>query len=150
LGGVIVYNGGTYDLLHPGHLFVFRQMRELAGPDGRVVIALNTDDFVEQFKDHAPVQTYMEREAVLLGLRDIDAVIPNVGGADARPAIESVGPDIIAVGRDWWSEDDSKYCRQMGFTSEWLSDRGIRLVYMDWMPGHSSTNLRATARAMSR
>jgi cytidyltransferase-like protein len=147
---VIVYNGGTYDLLHPGHLFVFRQMRELAGPFGIVVVSLNTDEFVSEFKGHAPVQSYAERAAVLEGLRDIDRVIPNVGGADARPAIESVGPDIIAVGRDWWSEDDAKYCKQMGFTKEWLAERRIRLVYLDWMPGHSSTNLRATARAMTR
>jgi cytidyltransferase-like protein len=147
---MIVYNGGSYDLLHPGHLFVFRQMRDLAGPDGQVVIALNTDDFIARFKGHPPVQSYAEREAVLLGLRDIDRVIPNVADEDARPAIEAVGPDIIAAGHDWYSEDDSRYCRQMGFTKEWLAERGIRLVYLEWKEGHSSTNLRATARAMSR
>jgi cytidyltransferase-like protein len=147
---MIVYNGGSYDLLHPGHLFVFRQMREMAGPDGEVVIALNTDDFIARFKGHPPAQSYAEREAVLLGLRDIDRVIPNVADEDARPAIEAVGPDIIAAGHDWYSEDDSRYCRQMGFTKEWLAERGIRLVYLEWKEGHSSTNLRATARAMSR
>jgi cytidyltransferase-like protein len=147
---MIVYNGGTYDLLHPGHLFVFRQMRELAGPDGSVVIALNTDAFIEEFKGHPPVQVYEERLTVLLGLRDVDEVIPNFGGADSRPTIDAVGPDIIAVGRDWWSEDDSKYLNQMGMDWPWLDARGIRLVYLDWKEGHSSTNLRATARAMSR
>lgn len=145
-----VYNGGTYDLLHRGHLFVFRQMRQLAGPVGTVIIALNTDEFVGEFKDHPPVQSYQDREAVLLGLRDIDEVIPNVGGPDARPAIEAAHPDIIAAGWDWYSPDDSRYCRQMGFTKEWLADHDIRLVYLDWMEGYSSTNLRATARAMTR
>jgi cytidyltransferase-like protein len=147
---MIVYNGGTYDLLHPGHMSVFRQMRELAGPAGLVIIAVNTDDFVVQFKGHPPVQTADERMAVLRGLRDIDIVMPNFGGADSRPTIESVHPDIIAVGRDWWSEDDSKYLTQMGFDWPWLDDRGIKLVYLDWKDGHSSTNLRATARAMTR
>ena len=145
-----VYNGGTYDLLHPGHLYVFQQMRELAGPNGTVVIALNTDEFVEQFKDHAPVQSYAEREAVLLSLRDVDEVIPNVGGADAKPAIIAAGPDIIAAGQDWYSEDHSRYCKQMGFTLDWLWSRRISLVYLDWKDGFSSTNLRATARAMDR
>jgi cytidyltransferase-like protein len=145
---VIVYNGGSYDLLHPGHLYVFRQLRELAGPYGIVVVALNTDDFIAEFKGHPPVQPYEERAAVLRGLRDIDRVVPNIGGADARPAIESVGPDIIAAGHDWYSPDDERYCRQMGFTREWLAERRIRLVYLEWMEGYSSTNLRATARAM--
>lgn len=148
--GLTVYNGGSYDLLHPGHLFVFGQMRQMAGPDGQVIIGLNTDDFIAQFKGHPPVQSYAEREAVLVALRDIDEVIPNTGGADARPAVEQARPDIIAVGRDWWSPDDERYCRQMGFTRDWLSERGIRLVYLDWMDGYSSTNLRAVAREMSR
>ena len=147
---MIVYNGGTYDLLHPGHLYVFRQLRELAGPGGRVIIALNTDEFVEKFKGHPPVQSYNERADVLFGLRDVDDVVRNVGGEDSKPAIEAVGPDIIAAGRDWWSDDDSKYLTQMGFDWPWLDARGIKLVYLDWLDGHSSTNLRATARAMSR
>ncbi len=147
---MIVYNGGTYDLLHPGHLFVFRQMRELAGPDGKVVVAVNSDEFVSEFKGHPPVQSYEERAAMLAALRDVDEVWKNVGGADSKPAIEMVRPDIIAVGRDWWSEDDSKYLTQMGFDWPWLDARGIKLVYLDWKDGHSSTNLRATARAMSR
>ena len=147
---MIVYNGGTYDLLHRGHVDVFRQMRRLAGPNGLVVIALNTDEFVEEFKGHPPVTSYDDRKAVLRGMRDIDAVFPNVCGADSRPTIEAVGPDIIAAGADWWSEDDSKYFTQMGFDQRWLDERGIRLVYLDWLDGHSSTNLRATARAMSR
>jgi glycerol-3-phosphate cytidylyltransferase len=147
---MIVYNGGTYDLLHPGHLFVFRQMRELAGPDGIVVIGLNTDAFIEEFKGHPPVQNYNERADVLLGLRDVDDVIPNYSGADSRPTILQAHAHIIAAGRDWWSEDDSRYFNQMGFDQAWLDEHGIRLVYLDWMDGHSSTNLRATARAMTR
>ena len=144
-----VLNCGTYDLLHPGHLFVFRQLRDLAGVNGEVVVGLNGDDFVEEFKGHPPVQTYEQRFAMLLSMRDIDRVVPNTGGADSRPMIEVVRPHIIAAGHDWYSDDDSRYCRQMGFTKEWLADRGIRLSYLKWMEGYSSTNLRATARAMT-
>jgi cytidyltransferase-like protein len=150
VGRVIVYNCGTYDLLHPGHLYVFRQLRRLAGPDGRVVVGLNPDSFVEQFKGHPPVQSYDERFTMLTAIRDIDVVVENTGGADARPTIEAVGPDIIAAGHDWYSDDDSRYCRQMGFSKAWLAEHGIELVYLDWMAGYSSTNLRATARAMER
>lgn len=143
-------NIGTYDLLHRGHLFVFQQMRELAAPLGEVVVGVNSDDFVSRFKGHPPVQTYSERVAMLSAVRNIDRVVPNVGGEDSRPIIDQIEPDIIAVGQDWYSPDDSRYCAQMGFTKEWLAERGIRLVYLDWMTGYSSTNLRATARAMDR
>lgn len=142
---MIVYNGGTYDLLHVGHLRVLRKCRELAGPGGEVVIGLNSDDFVAEFKGHPTVQPYAERSEILSALRYVDRVIPNVGGPDSRPTLEAVNPDVIAVGHDWYSPDDSRYCTQMGFTREWLAERGIRLVYLDWVPGRSSTQVRATA-----
>jgi cytidyltransferase-like protein len=145
---MIVYNCGTYDLLHPGHLYVFRQLRHLAGPNGVVAVGLNPDAFVEEFKGHAPVQTYDQRFEMLSAIRDIDYVVENMGGADARPTIEFVKPDIIAAGHDWYSPDDSKYCTQMGFTKDWLAERGIELRYLDWRAGYSSTNIRAVARAM--
>ena len=147
---MIVLNCGTYDVVHRAHLYVFRQMRRLAGPDGKVVVGLNGDDFVEQFKGHPTVMPYDERFEILSALRDIDHVVENVGGADARPMIEMVKPDIIAAGHDWYSPDHSRYCTQMGFDLGWLAERSIELVYLDWMPGYSSTNIRATARAMER
>ena len=142
---MIVYNGGTYDLLHVGHLYVFRQCRELAGPGGEVVIGLNTDEFVEEFKEHKTVQSYLERSEILSAIKHIDRVIPNVGGRDARIAVEAIRPDIIAVGNDWYSVNDEKYCKQMGFTRDWLMERSISLRYMKWMPGYSSTNIRNAA-----
>lgn len=147
---MIVLNCGTYDLLHPGHLYVFRQLRLLAGEDGVVVVGLNSDEFVMEFKGHPPVQTYAQRYEMLSAIRDIDHVVENVGGRDAKPMIRMVRPNIIAAGHDWFSTDDQKYCTQMGITREWLSIQKIKLVYLDWMQGYSSTNLRATARSMDR
>ncbi len=145
---MIVYNCGTYDLLHPGHLYVFRQLRTLAGFDGVVTVGLNTDEFVSEFKGHPPVQTYDERFEMLSAIRDIDYVVENTGGADSKPTIDFVKPQIIAAGHDWWSQDHSRYCAQMGFDLKWLDDRGIKLVYLDWRRGYSSTNLRSIARGM--
>jgi len=144
-----VYNGASMDLVHSGHLYVVRQMRALAGSDGQVIIGLNTDEFIEQFKGHPPVQSLAERMEVVSAIRDVDLVVVNIGGKDSRPVLEMVRPDIIAVGQDWYSVDDEKYCRQMGFSKAWLAERSIRLHYMDWLPGRSSTNLRVVAKAIA-
>lgn len=144
-----VYNGSSMDVLHLGHLYVVRQCRALAGPDGEVIIGLNTDEFIEEFKGHRPVQPLAERMELVAALRDVDRVVVNTGGKDSKPVLEAVQPDVIAVGHDWFSEDDSRYCRQMGFTRDWLDERGIRLHYMRWLPGYSSTNLRAVAREIA-
>jgi len=143
-----VYNGGTYDLLHVGHLYVLRQLREMSGPGGEVIIALNTDEFVQEFKHHRPVQGYLERAEILSALRLVDRVIPNVGGPDSKPAILAVMPDIIAAGRDYYSEGHARYCKQMDFTVEWLAEHHIELRYLKWLPGRSSTAIRQAVSGM--
>lgn len=141
-----VYNGGTYDLLHAGHVYAFRQMRDMAGVRGEVVVSLNTDDFVARFKGHPTVQTLAERMEIVAAVRYVDRVVVNWGDEDSKPVLDLVRPDIIAVGHDWYSDDDERYCTQMGFDLEWLSKRGIALRYMKWMPERSSTRLRQIAK----
>lgn len=134
--GLTVYTGGTFDLYHSGHANFLARCAEL----GDVVVSLNTDEFIEAYKGKAPIISYAEREAVLLSCRSVSAVIPNCGGADSKPAIEMSSPDIIAIGSDWARRD---YYAQMGFTQDWLDDRGISLIYIPYTAGISSTAIKA-------
>lgn len=136
---MIIYTGGTFDMFHAGHAFLLQQCRKLAGPDGRVVVALNTDVFVGAYKGKPPVCSYAEREAVLLAVRHVDEVIKNSHGSDSKPAIEAVRPDIIAIGVDWAMKD---YYGQMGFTAQWLDDHNISLVYLPHPRVISSTEVK--------
>lgn len=135
---MIVYTGGTFDLFHFGHVRFLLRCRGLAG-DGRVVVSLNTDEFVESYKGRPPVIPFEQRQIVLEACRYVDEVVCNVGGADSKPVIESVFPDIIAIGSDWQERD---YHAQMGFTPEWLEERGISLVYLPYTEGVSSSAIR--------
>ena len=85
--GKIVYSGGTFDLIHSGHIRFLRACRRIAGDEGQVVLALNTDEFVETYKGKAPVMTYDERKTVLLACKYVDDVVPNLSGADSKPTI---------------------------------------------------------------
>jgi glycerol-3-phosphate cytidylyltransferase len=136
----IVYNGGTYDLFHSGHVNILRRCREIAGPDGKVVIALNTDDFVYQFKNKRPICNDQERMDVLLACKYVDEVIMNVGGQDSKITIDLVKPNYIVAGSDWAKKD---YHAQMSFTQEWLDERGIGLVYVPYTQAISSTQIRS-------
>lgn len=131
-----VYTGGTFDVMHPGHLFLLQQCKLLSGPNGKVVVSLNTDEFIEEYKGKPPIMFYEERKQMLLGCRYVDEVVENVGGADSKVAILRVKPDVIAIGVDWAVKD---YCAQMQFTQKWLNEQGIVLVYLPHLQGLSST-----------
>ena len=132
----VVYSGGTFDLMHAGHSKFLRRCAELGD---RVVIALNTDEFIEEYKGKPPVISYADRRDVLLACRYVDEVIPNIGGPDSRITIETVMPDLIVIGSDWARRD---YYTQMGFDQDWLDDRGIGLCYIPYTPGISSTAIK--------
>ena len=131
-----VYTGGTFDLFHEGHVRLLRQCARLAGT-GEVVVSLNSDEFISRYKGKPPVVPYAHRREVLESCRWVSRVVTNTGGADSRPAIESVAPQVVAIGVDWAPPKD--YHAQMGFTQEWLDERGIVLVYLHREPAGSST-----------
>jgi len=115
------------------------QCRRLVGRDGSVIVSLNTDEFIEEFKGVKPIFNYNERKELLEQCEYVDEVICNIGGADSKPAILQVNPNIIAVGTDWAGKD---YYKQMGFTQKWLDDRGIVLVYLPYAAIISTTEIR--------
>jgi glycerol-3-phosphate cytidylyltransferase len=133
--GLKVYTGGTFDLFHSGHVAFLRKCALV----GSVTVSLNTDEFINAYKGGSPVMSYAEREAVLLGCKYVDAVVPNVGGADSKIAIELAAPDFVIVGSDWAKRD---YYKQMQFDQDWLDERGIGLAYIPYTQGISSTDLK--------
>lgn len=135
----IVYTGGTFDLFHSGHVNLLKRCREIAGQSGIVVVSLNTDEFIYEYKKKYPVCSYEERKAVLEACKYVDKVIPNFGGADSKPAIELMKPAYIVIGSDWAKKD---YYSQMGFTQEWLDERGIGLAYVPYTKEISSTDIK--------
>jgi cytidyltransferase-like protein len=112
---------GTFDTLHLGHIQLIQFCQKL----GDVVVGLNTDEFVEQYKHKRPVMSYEERKAVLeaLGAK----VIPNDQKENGIiPLLEEEKPELIVIGSDWARKD---YVGQIGITWDQLDDMGIGICY---------------------
>ena len=129
---MMVYTGGSFDVFHAGHVDLLRRCNEL----GKVVVALNTDEFITKFKSKPPTQNYEERRDVLESCKYVWKVIPNKNGSDSKPSILEVHPNFIVIGSDWLRKD---YCKQMSFTPEWLEEQNITLVYIPRIRPLSST-----------
>lgn len=130
---------GTFDLLHPGHIRFLEKARTVGD---ELVVALNTDDFVERYK-RPPIMTYEERATMLRALKVVYAVFPNFGGEDSKPAIihaqkDRLDPIVIVHGSDWMGDS---YMKQLQVTEDWLLQRGIGIKYVPYTEGISTTDL---------
>jgi glycerol-3-phosphate cytidylyltransferase len=135
-----IYTGGTFDLFHAGHVRLLKRLKQLAGPEGKVIVAINPDEFIEKFKGRKPIMSEQERYDVVSACRYVDEVRINKSGEDSKPTILlEPRPDVIAIGSDWASKD---YNKQMGFTEEWLDEHGIVLIYVTYTAGISTTDLK--------
>ena len=114
-----LYTGGTFDIFHYGHTNFLKQCAMICD---EVVVALNTDEFIKRFKGKPPVMNYPERKISLLNCPYVSRVVPNFSGADSKPTILSVSPDMIAIGDDWAHKD---YYAQMNFSQVWLEENSI-------------------------
>lgn len=136
---------GTYDLYHVGHAYLFQVCREIAGPEGDVVVAVNPDEFVVTYKGKPPIQTYDERATLVASNRNVTRVV-QTPGPDVRRLLLDIDPAFIVIGKDWASRD---YHAQLGITPQWCEDRGIHIVYLERIRDASSTELKARVVAAS-
>ena len=137
----VVVTAGSFDLLHVGHLALFRECKKLAGDYGVVVVAVNTDEFVAKFK-REPIVPFIDRAAMVRAIRYVDDVVAN-DGLDQSALIDSLSPDILVIGVDWAAKN---YYEQIGVTQDWLHERNISLVYV----AHEHTNTVSTSLIRSR
>lgn len=121
---------GTFDLFHPGHVAFLRQCAELSAD---VVVAVNPDEFVAEFKGQLPVLSAQERMQVVASCKYVSRAIIG-GGRDSTNVIESwlrtadrERPRLLAIGADWAGRD---YLGQLGIDAEFLRAHGITLVYV--------------------
>jgi FAD synthetase len=86
---------GTFDHLHPGHVFVLTEAMER----GDVTVVIGRDATVERIKGRAPRQSEAERKAAME--RAFPGVTVMLGDReDFLAPVRKVKPDLILLGYD--------------------------------------------------
>ena len=132
---------GTFDLFHTGHVNLLRRCSDQAGnANGRVVVGLNTDEYVTRYKGSPPVVAYEDRATVLRACRYVDDVVPNAQpDGSIRDVLWAVWPSLIIVGDDWAGRG---YLEQIGLTEAELQRAGVGLLFVPYTEGISTSELR--------
>ena len=95
----IVWTNGTFDILHPGHIELFKVARALGD---KVIVATDTDEKIKADKgDHKPINDLCYRVAMLEAIKYIDVVHTFGSREELEELIQLYEPDILLLGDDW-------------------------------------------------
>ncbi|MBQ1463798.1 MAG: adenylyltransferase/cytidyltransferase family protein [Ruminococcus sp.] len=126
------YTQGVYDMFHIGHLNLINHAKEHCD---HLVVAVNSDSLVEQYKHKTPVVCEEERRYIVENIKAVDeAVIADT--LDKVEQFKKYGFDAIFIGDDWKGNERWKQ------TEIELREYGVDVVYLPHTQGISSTILR--------
>lgn len=86
---------GTFDLLHPGHIFFIEEALRL----GRVIVVVARDETVLRIKGRQPVETLAQRTKAIR-TRFPDATIIAGSATDFLAPLRDHRPDLLLLGYD--------------------------------------------------
>ena len=131
----IVYSYFVLDIVHRGHLLMLKNSKAIAGPDGRLIIGIVSDEAVLEKKGKAPVLDFSERLEIANSIQYVDAV---VGQREYTPYenVENIVPNILM-------ESDSHEEAQINEGRRLMERLGGRLIVMPYLHSQSSTLIKS-------
>lgn len=126
---------GVFDLLHFGHFELFRRAKELAGENGRLVVAIQDDDVVTKYKPQAKlVYDWETRAKMIRALRYVDEVVHY---RDIDESIKQIDFDVFAIGGDQVHAGFQRAVR-------WCEENGREVIRLSRTEGISTTQLKSS------
>lgn len=95
-----VLTSGVFDLIHPGHIFLLRFAKRLAGRDGRLIVVIARDETVYMRKGRKPILSERDRLRVVDSIRYVDKAVLGFRPMSYEKIIKKYKPDIVVFGYD--------------------------------------------------
>jgi D-beta-D-heptose 7-phosphate kinase/D-beta-D-heptose 1-phosphate adenosyltransferase len=98
-----VWVNGCFDILHPGHVELFKVAKSLGD---LLIVGVDTDEKVKKDKgDSRPINPLSFRKSMLESIKYIDIVLPFGSREELEDLIQLYSPDTLLVGGDWKNGD---------------------------------------------
>ena len=128
--GKTILTVGVYDMLHIGHILLFKRAKELGD---KLIVAVQDGDFILKYKPGTKmIYTTEERMYMVSTIKYVDEVIVY---QDVDKDIQNIDFDVFAKGPD---QNHAGFQRAV----EWCRQRGKEVVIIPRTEGISSTLLR--------
>jgi len=111
----IVWCNGTFDILPPGHIDLFKVGKSLGD---KLIVATDTDEKIRQDKGASkPINNLCDRISMLQAIKYIDEVFYFNDRKELEGLIELYSPDILLLGDDWKGGDivGIQYAKEVRF-----------------------------------
>lgn len=112
---ITVWVNGCFDILHPGHIELFKVAKSLGD---RLIVGVDEDHKVKKDKgNERPINSLSFRKTMLESIKYIDVVLPFGTRGELEDLIELYSPDILLVGGDWKNSDvvGRQFAKQVRF-----------------------------------
>ena len=87
---------GTFDILHPGHIFLINEAAKL----GDVYVVVATDKNRELYSGEAPIVPEQQRLEIIKNIKNVKLAKLGRHDNDTLKTVEDINPDIILLGPD--------------------------------------------------
>ncbi|MFX1355154.1 MAG: adenylyltransferase/cytidyltransferase family protein, partial [Promethearchaeota archaeon] len=87
---------GTFDIIHPGHIFLINEAAKM----GDVYVIVATDKNRKLYSGEAPVIPEQQRLEVVRSIKNVREARLGRHDNDTLKTVEEINPDIILLGPD--------------------------------------------------
>ena len=129
----LVYSYYVLDIVHQGHLQMMKNAKEVAGPDGKLIVGILTDKAVMEKKPR-PIMEFRERVELARAIRYVDLVVPQETYSPL-PNVMQIQPDVLMEST---SHDDSALEKAKGY----MEKIGGEVIVIPYFPTQSSTEIK--------
>ena len=130
---MIVYSYYVLDIIHSGHLLMLKNAKTFAGPNGKLIVGILTDEATME-KKPKPIISFEERIEVAAAIKYVDIVV-------AQDTYSPL-PNVIKIKPDILMESASHTDKAIQEAEDVMKKIHGRVIVLPYFPSQSSTAIK--------
>ena len=133
MSGLIVYSYYVLDIIHSGHILMMKNAKTLAGPNGKLIVGILTDEATME-KKVKPIISFEERMETAAAIRYVDLVVAQ--------EVYSPLPNVMKIKPDILMESSSHSHESIREADVVMEKMGGKVMVLPYFPSQSSTAIK--------